>query len=177
MRFGEMPCKNCSRFFCICSYRLTRSICSELLPPFGDFGAGNGMKDAPFFQSFLANGKGVARHVLFGVFNSNAGFVGIIVAALFSVPYVPERCFLVSDPYHVWDLKNSICYVSCRRSWILSSWLCVSLSPIDLSTLSSMTHHIPWMLSIGQGTRTCHTDLYLIVCPLCCFQLLLPHVH
>ena len=115
---------------------------------------------------------------LFGVFfNSNAGFVGIIVAALFSVPYVPERCFLVSDPYHVWDLKNSICYVSCRRSWILSSWLCVSLSPIDLSTLSSMTHHIPWMLSIGQGTRTCHTDLYLIVCPLCCFQLLLPHAY
>jgi hypothetical protein len=47
------------------------------------FGAGNGMKDARFFLSFHANGKGVARHVLLGFFNSNAGFVGILVAAFF----------------------------------------------------------------------------------------------
>ena len=55
--------------------RFAQSCCHLL----DDFCAGNGMKDAPFFQSFLANGKGVARHVLFGIFfNSNAGFVGII---------------------------------------------------------------------------------------------------
>ena len=163
MRFGEMPCKNCSRFFCICSYHLTRSICSELLPPFGRF----------------LCGKWHERCSLFPI-----------------VPCERQRCCSACS---VWILQferrvrrhHSRCpFSSAIRARVMFSCFrflpCLGFEELHLLCMfhlgiaeytSSMTHHIPWLLSIGQGTRTCHTDLYLIVCPLCCFQLLLPHVH